>query len=58
MKYHKHTIVKVYEDLGEWDDRLNYVYEIYNDKGEHLNTALTLDSAKDYIDSDYDDNYL
>jgi hypothetical protein len=58
MKYHKHTIKKVYEDLGEMDDRLNYIYEIYNEKGEHINDALTLDSAKEYIDSDYDDNYL
>ena len=58
MKYHKHIIKKVYEDLGEWDDRLNYIYEIYNEDGEHLTNALTLNSAKEYIDSDYDENYL
>jgi hypothetical protein len=58
MKYHKHIIKKVYEDLGEWDDRLNYIYEIYNEKGEYINNALTLDSAKEYIDSDYDESYL
>ena len=58
MKYHKHTIVKTYEDLGEYDDRLNYVYNIYNEKGEFINTALTLNSSKEYIDTDYDDRYL
>ena len=42
MKYHKHIIKKVYEDLGESDDRLNYIYEIYNEDGEYLTNALTL----------------
>lgn len=58
MKYHKHEIKKVKEDLGEYDDRLNYVYQIYNEKGEFLITALTLSTAKEYIDSGYDERYL
>ena len=58
MKYHKHEIKKVYTDLGEDNDRLNYTYEIYNEQGEYINVALTLRTAKDYIDSGYDDNYL
>lgn len=58
MKYHKHEIKKVKEDLGEDDDRLNYVYEIYNEKGEFLINALTLSTAKEYIDSGYDERYL
>ena len=59
MKYRKHTIVKTYEDLGGEDDkRLNYVYNIYDANGKWLNVALSLDSAKEYIDSGYDQNYL
>ena len=57
MKYHKHEIKKVYTDLGEDDDRLNYTYEIYKD-GKYIQTALTLSTAKEYIDSDYNENYL
>lgn len=57
MKYHKHIIKKVYADLGEINDRLNYIYEIYKD-GKYINTALTLSSAKDFIDSGYNTNYL
>ena len=57
MKYHKHEIKKVYTDLGEEDKRLNYTYEIYKD-GEHIATALTLSTAKDYIDSGYNETYL
>lgn len=57
MKYHGHEIKKVSTDLGEVDNRLNYTYEIYKD-GEYINTALTLSTAKTYIDSEYDDTYL
>lgn len=57
MKYHNHEIKKVHEDLGEDDERLNYVYKIYKD-GKYINEALFLGSAKDYIDSGYDENYL
>lgn len=49
--------MKVYTDLGEDDDRLNYTYEIYKD-GKYIQTALTLSTAKEYIDSDYNENYL
>lgn len=56
MKYHKCVIKKVATDLGEDDPRLNYTYKIYKD-GEWLDNALTLSSAKEYIDSGFDDNY-
>lgn len=57
MKYHKHEIKKVYVDLGEENEKDNRVYQIYKD-GQFINEAITLDSAKDYIDNDYDENYL
>lgn len=57
MKYHKHEIKKVPTDLGEEQASKNFTYEIYKD-GEYINTALTLDTAKCYIDSDYNDTYL
>lgn len=52
-KYKGYEIVKVYEDLGEEDDRLNYVYEIIKD-GKRITEALTLSNAKEFIDSDED----
>jgi hypothetical protein len=57
MKYHKHEIKKVPTDLGEENKRDNFTYEIYKD-GAYINTALTLSTAKEYIDSDYNDTYL
>ena len=57
MKYHNHEIKKVPTDLGEENPRLNYTYEIYKD-GEYISTALTLSTAKDYIDNDYNETYL
>ena len=57
MKYHGYIIKKVPTDLGEENPKLNFTYEIYKD-GEYKNTALVLDSAKDYIDAGEDDNYL
>lgn len=57
MKYHKHEIKKIPADLGEENPRLNCVYEIHKD-GEYINTALTLSTAKTYIDSGYNDTYL
>lgn len=57
MKYHKYEIVKVSEDLGEEDERLNCVYKIYKDS-EYRATALTLGTAKEFIDGGEDDNYL
>ena len=58
MKYHKHIIVKVSEDLGEEDSRLNFIYKIYDNKGEYIINALTLQTAKNYIDSGYNQIYL
>ena len=58
MKYHNHIIKKVYTDLGEENDRYNYTYEIYDSTGKYIATALTLSTAKEFIDSGYDDNYL
>jgi hypothetical protein len=57
MKYHGHEIIKVSTDLGEEDPRKNFTYEIYKDTA-YINTALTLSTAKTYIDSDYNDTYL
>lgn len=57
MKYHGYIIKKVATDLGESDPKLNFTYEIYKD-GEYKNTALVLNSAKEYIDTGEDDNYL
>lgn len=57
MKYHGCLIEKVASDLGEDDPRLNFVYEIYHE-GKWKNEALTLSTAKQYIDSGFDENYL
>lgn len=57
MKYHGHEIKKTFTDLGEEDEKLNYIYEIYKD-GEFIMNALTLWSAKEYIDSGYNETYL
>lgn len=58
MKYHGYIIKKVATDLGEDDPRLNYTYEVYDKDGKFINTALTLSTAKEYIDSGLNDNYL
>jgi hypothetical protein len=57
MKYHGHEIIKVPEDLGENDARRNAVYKIFKD-GVYKATALTTGTAKDYIDTGYNENYL
>lgn len=57
MKYHGCEIKKVQTDLGEDNEKLNYTYEIYF-CDEFKATALTISSAKDYIDSGFDDTYL
>ena len=58
MKYKSYTIKKVAEDLGEDDARKNFVYYIYDQDGEFVNVALELSSAKDYISSGLNPNYL
>lgn len=57
MKYHNCEIIKRPEDFGEDNPRLNFVYVIYH-KGEWKNEALTLSTAKEYIDSGFDESYL
>ena len=57
MKYHNHEIKKVPTDLGEERAKDNNTYEIYKD-GKYIQTALTVSSAKEYIDSGYNENYL
>jgi hypothetical protein len=57
MKYHNHEIKKVATDLGEEDARKNFTYEIFKD-GQYIQTALTLSTAKTYIDSGYNETYL
>ena len=47
MKYHGHEI-KCILILGK-EERLIYTYDIYKD-GEYIGTALTLLTAKTYID--------
>ena len=56
MKYHGHEIKKVYGDLEDWGFRF-YHYEIYKD-GKWIADALTISTAKDYIDSNYNETYL
>ena len=57
MKYHGYIIKIVPEDLGEENPRDNRGYEIYKGE-EYINVALTLSTAKDYIDSGCDERYL
>lgn len=57
MKYHKCVIKKVATDLGEDDPKLNYTYEIYQNN-RYIDTALTLSSAKEFIDTGFNDNVL
>ena len=57
VKYHGCLIIKVYADLGEERESDNHLYEIYKD-GKYINTAITYSSAKEFIDSGFDSNYL
>ena len=57
MRYHNHILRKVYDDLGEEDSSLNCNWEIYQD-GKHITNALTLDNAKEFIDSGNNVNVL
>ena len=57
MKYHGHILKKVYDSSID-DGGDQFYYEIYDKDGKYLNNTLFLQSAKDYIDSGYDDNYL
>lgn len=57
MKYHTYQIKKVSADLGEENSRLNCTYEIWKD-GKYINNALTLSTAKEFIDSGENDIYL
>ena len=58
MKYHKHIIMVVAADLGEDDPRDNKLYIIYNSDKKKVGEALTLGTAKEFIDSGYDQRYL
>ena len=57
MKYHGHEIKRINTDLGESRKSLNCVFEIYKD-GKYITTALTTSTAKEYIDSGYNETYL
>jgi hypothetical protein len=58
MKYHKHTIVPKIEDLGYEDKKMNKVYLIFDQDGNYITVAWTMNNAKQYIDSGYDATYL
>lgn len=57
MKYHGHEIKRINTDLGESQKSKNCVFEIYKDD-KYIATALTTSTAKEYIDSGYNDTYL
>ena len=57
MKYHGHIITKTPEDLGEENPRDNFVYKIEKDS-QFIANALTLSTAKQFIDSGYNQAYL
>lgn len=57
MKYHGYEIIKVKEELGEEDPKLNCIYEIYK-QGKYIQTALTKETAKEFIDGGEDETYL
>ena len=50
MKYHNHIIKKQSEDLGDLDDRCNFMYNIYTLDGEFIGQEPTLGSAKHVVD--------
>ena len=57
MKYHGHILKKVYDkSIDDGGDQ--FYYEIYDKDGKYLTNTLTLWSAKAYVDSNYDENYL
>ena len=47
MKYHKHTLLKVYD--SDVDD--GHYFEIYNEQGKYITSAWTLSNAKEFVDS-------
>ena len=57
MKYHGHEIKRIQADLGEDRTSKNCLYEIYKDD-KRIATALTASTAKEYIDSGYNEIYL
>lgn len=50
MKYHKHIIKRVVEDLGFDNDKENSLYEVYTLDGKHIGTEPCLNGAKELID--------
>lgn len=54
MKYHEHEIIKTKSDN---DCAMKYKYDILKNK-KYINTAYSLQNAKEYIDSNYDNSYL
>lgn len=57
MKYHGYEIKKEYVDLGETRKSLNCIYNILKN-GKWIANALTLSTAKQFIDSGENDIYL
>lgn len=57
MKYHGHEIKRIQADLGEDRPSKNCLYEIYKDN-RRIAIALTVSTAKEYIDSGYNEIYL
>lgn len=50
MKYHKHIIKKVHADLGEFEDKWNYMYEVYTLDGKYVGEEPCLNGAKELVD--------
>ena len=57
MKYHNHYIIKVRSDDYE-DNDIKWYYQIYDSNRNYITDAVSRGSAKSFIDTGYDYNYL
>lgn len=60
MKYHNHIIQKIYAPLlvDKEMQKDQCYYAIQDKDGKFLANTICLSSAKDYIDSGYNETYL
>ena len=54
MKYHEHKIIK---KKASCDCAVKYIYDIFKNQ-KYISTTYSLNNAKEYIDSNYDNSYL